>query len=82
MKSGKRALERTAQEDPVGFCKIVASLMPKEIDSTLSVNVDIFAKARTRLEAYRMARDFIGAEDAEPQLIEAEAIEVEDGSAG
>jgi hypothetical protein len=71
MKSGKRALERTAESDPVAFTKIVAGLMPKEIDSTLSVNVDIFAKARTRLEAYRMARDFIGAEDDEPLLIEA-----------
>ena len=43
----------------------------------LTMNVDIFAKARTRLEAYRLARDFIGAEDDEPMLIEAQAVEVE-----
>jgi hypothetical protein len=76
MKSGKKALERTAEEDPVAFTKIVAGLMPKELDATLSVNVDLFARARTRLEAYRIARDFIGAED-EPPLIEAQPIEVE-----
>ena len=80
MKSGKKALERTAEQDPVAFCKIVAGLMPKELDATLSVNVDLFARARTRLEAYRIARDFIGAED-DPPLIEAQPIEVKNGQA-
>jgi hypothetical protein len=76
-KSGRRALERTAEDDPVAFTKIVAGLMPREIAGTLDVNIDLFAKARTRLEAYRIARDYIGAED-EPLLIESQAIEVED----
>jgi hypothetical protein len=76
-KSGKKALQKTADSDPVAFTKIVASLMPKEIDSTLNLNVDLFAGARTRLEAYRMARDYIGAEDDDPFTIEAEPIETE-----
>lgn len=44
----------------------------------MTMEVDIFAQARTRLQAYRLARDFIQAEDSEPLLlIEAQAVEDE-----
>jgi hypothetical protein len=76
-KKGAKALDRMADESPEILVRVVASLLPKQLDATLDVNVDIFAKARTRLEAYRLARDFIGAEDDEPRLIEAQASEVE-----
>jgi hypothetical protein len=77
MKSGRRALERTAEDDPVAFTKIVASLLPKEmLASVISVNanvgdVSLFADAQNFVEAFRMARNYIGAD--QPPLIEAAA---------
>jgi hypothetical protein len=62
------------EQEPTAFCKLIGNLMPKELNSTLDVSVDLFARARTRLEAYRLARDFIGSEDDQPLLIEAEAV--------
>lgn len=79
-RKGLKALEIVAENDPSTFCKIAASLIPKQLNSTLDVNIDLFAKARTRLEAYRMARDFIGAENNEPLLIVAEPVEIEAGN--
>ena len=81
LKKGVAALDKVADSNPEVLVRVVASILPKQLDATLDVSVDFFAKARTRLEAYRMARDFIGAEDDEPPLIEAEATEVEDGPA-
>jgi hypothetical protein len=83
LKKGAAALDRVADQNPEILVRVVASILPRQLDATLDVSVGLFAKARTRLEAYRMARDFIGAEDSEPMLIEAQAetIEVEDGTA-
>jgi hypothetical protein len=78
LKKGAAALDKVADHNPEILVRVVASILPKQLDAMLTMNVDIFAKARTRLEAYRMARDFIGAEDEEPMLIEAQAVEVED----
>jgi hypothetical protein len=71
-KSGAKALERVAQADPVAFCKITASILPKELDQTLNVNVGLFQECRDFAEAFRLARDHIGA-DAPGLLIEAGA---------
>ena len=54
------------------FVRVVAGILPKEIDATLSVDVDLFAECRSFAQAYELARDVIGADD-EPLLIEAEA---------
>jgi len=75
MKSGKRVLERTAEDDPVAFAKIVAGLLPKEVlASVISVNtnvdVSLFADAQNFVEAMRIARSHIG---ADPLTIEAPA---------
>jgi hypothetical protein len=78
LKKGANALDKVANENPEILVRVVASILPRQLDATLDMNVNLFAKARTRLEAYRMARDFIGAEDEEPMLIEAQAVEVED----
>ena len=40
-KSGKRALERTATDDPVAFTKIVAGLLPREMLASINVNTNI-----------------------------------------
>ena len=78
LKKGAAALDKVADSNPEVLVRVVASILPRQLDAMLTMNVDIFAKARTRLEAYRLARDFIGAEDEEPRLIEAQAVEVED----
>jgi hypothetical protein len=55
--------------------------LPKEIDATLNVDFAAVSEARTFVEAYRMARDFIGAEpqdeEDDPLLIEASVNEAE-----
>lgn len=69
--SGARALKRVAEDDPVQFVRVVAGILPKELDATLSVDIDLFAECRTFAQAFRLARDHIGA-DA-PLLIDDEA---------
>ncbi len=74
-KSGPQALKRLAEDDPGAFVRVAASVLPKEIDATLNVDFAAIAEAQTFVEAYRMARDFIGAEpqaDENTLLIEAE----------
>ena len=66
LKKGVAALDKVADPNPEVLVRVVASILPRQLDAMLTMNVDIFAKARTRLEAYRLARDFIGAEDDEP----------------
>lgn len=69
-KSGVEALKTVAQQDPTAFVKVVASVLPREINSTLSVDVNLFHEAKSFAQAYRLARDYIGASDQ--PLIEAE----------
>jgi uncharacterized protein DUF5681 len=73
-RSGVAALKRVAEDDPVAFVRTVAGILPKELDQTLNVNVDLFAECRDFAAAFRLARGYIGAEiEAEPLLIEAES---------
>jgi hypothetical protein len=64
--------------------RVVAQVLPKEIDPTLNVDFAAIAEARTFVEAYRMARDFIGAEphDESALLVEAASVEAENDQAG
>ena len=87
-RSGKKALERTATDDPVAFTKIVAGLMPREmLASVINVNANVDARlvadVQTFAQAYQAWGSFIG---AKAPLIEAEAIEddveAEDGHPG
>jgi hypothetical protein len=76
LKSGKRALERTAEDDPVAFTKIVAGLLPREmlaqvISVSAHVDAGLFADAQNFREAFQLARQHIGAD--QPPLIEATA---------
>jgi hypothetical protein len=74
-KSGADALKRVAQDDPTAFVRVVANILPREIDATLAVDVDLFAECRDFAAAFRLARSVIGAvetDDVEsPLLIEA-----------
>jgi hypothetical protein len=50
-RDGAVALARCAQEDPVGYCRIVAGLMPKDFNISMSLDVADFAnKFRTACE--------------------------------
>jgi hypothetical protein len=72
-RSGAEALRRCAAEEPAQFCKIVANLLPKEIDSTLKVDVDLFQNARTFHEAWLIAKQVIGAAiDEDAPMLEAQ----------
>ena len=59
---GKAAIERVAEQEPAKFMSIVAGLMPRNLDMTLAVSHDLVADVSSYLQAFRMARDYIGAE--------------------
>jgi hypothetical protein len=71
-RSGATALKAMAETDPSGFVRVVSQVLPRELDATLTVDLEAFQRAETFLQAYRLARDFIQAEN-EPPLLELEA---------
>jgi hypothetical protein len=62
-RSGAEALERVAKDDPTQFVRVVASILPKEIDQTISIESELFREAADFREAWRLARQFIGSDD-------------------
>jgi hypothetical protein len=51
--------------------RTVAAILPRELDQTLTTtDVNLFIECRTFAQAFRMARDHIGADT--PLLLEAE----------
>jgi hypothetical protein len=61
-KSGPAALKTMAETDPGGFCRMVANILPAKIDQTLTVDIELFADVKTFTEAYRIAKEVIGAD--------------------
>jgi hypothetical protein len=61
-KSGAEVLARVARDDPVQLMKVVAAILPREIDSTLNMNVSLLAEIHDFNEAYTYALKHIGAE--------------------
>jgi hypothetical protein len=51
---GAIALKRAAEEDPVGYCKIIASLMPRDLNLNIAVDPTAF------IETFRSARSLLG----------------------
>jgi hypothetical protein len=73
-KSGAQVPERVVRDDPTAFMKVVAHILPREIDSMLNMNVSLFSQIEDFNQAYSFALKHIGAEieaEAEPELIEA-----------
>jgi hypothetical protein len=64
--SGPDAIKRVAEKEPAKFLRLIAELMPKEID--VAIRTSLFEDARDFLEAFRMARQFIGAETVPPMI--------------
>lgn len=84
-RSGPGCLQRMAKEDPTAFSKLVAGLLPKEMQSTLSVNQNVNIGLSPEMaiwsEAYDAWGRFLGARRP-VELIEAKPVsEVGDDSA-
>lgn len=71
-RTGAKALKQVAETNPEAFVKITASILPKELNATLDVDVDLFASCRNFAAAFRLARDHIGADT--PLLIEGNSV--------
>ena len=57
-RSGATVLKRLAQDDPGGFARLVAGVLPRELDVT--VNSDLFVECRDFLAAFRLSQQVIG----------------------
>jgi hypothetical protein len=74
--NGISAIERVRKEKPDIYVRVVASILPKELDVALNVNHSLseeYAKALSYADALRViraARDVVGAE--EPMVIDME----------
>jgi hypothetical protein len=78
---GVDVIKQVRMRDPVAYTKIVANILPREVLlASLSVKATIdlneMEDAKGFLEAYRFARDRIGA----VPLVEAEPIEADEGA--
>jgi hypothetical protein len=73
---GVKALNLCATTEPTIFCRIVASILPKKIDSTLEVNVfdnyDL-SDAQQFAQAYKLARQMLGVAPIQQSMIEVES---------
>lgn len=70
-KHGSDVLDRVIADDPAAFLRVVGQILPKELDVALTVKSDLFAEAQTFAQAYRLAREVIGADPS--KMIELEA---------
>jgi hypothetical protein len=73
---GEAALTKCATGDPTAFCKIVANVLPREVllkalNVNATVDLSTIEESKGFLEAFRYARDRIGAAPLE---------EIEEGS--
>jgi hypothetical protein len=69
-KNGIRAISKVAKEQPHQYLKIIAAILPKELEIAVHLNSNLFQEAQDFFQAYKLARDYIGAEPI-PELIEA-----------
>ncbi len=76
-RSGPDVLTRLARDDPGAFTRVVAGVLPRELDATLTVSsehLELFAECRDFAAAFRKASEIIGSELVlveGPELIEA-----------
>lgn len=72
-KSGVVALERMVKDDPGGFVRVCASLLPRQSDETVNLSLSVIAQAKSFDEAFQFALRHIGSkiQTDEPVLIEA-----------
>ena len=68
---GIDALRRCARDDATGFCRIIAGLMPKSVDLSMSVTLDAVSFA----ERFRTALELL---HSEPQMKTVEKVTASD----
>jgi len=71
-KNGADAIKRVAAEEPAQYLRLIAQILPRELDIALSVNSDLFAEAQSFAQAYRLARVVIGADPSKMIELQAE----------
>jgi hypothetical protein len=59
---GAIALKQCAEQDPAGYCRIVASLLPRTAE--IDIDMHVMHNAGSVLEAYRIASDLLGTDPA------------------
>jgi hypothetical protein len=64
IKDGPQVLDAVIKNKPHEFMKVVASLLPKQFDETLNLNVSMLAEVTDFVEAYRFALRQIGSDKA------------------
>jgi hypothetical protein len=70
--SGAQVLKTVAETDPVALMRVVAGLIPTKIDASLAIiDADLLKEQKTFMDAYRIARQIIGADTDDTPLIEA-----------
>jgi hypothetical protein len=57
-KHGAAALEACATEEPATFCRIVATLLPKQAE--LNIDIEVLHDVTSKLEAFRAMNELLG----------------------
>jgi hypothetical protein len=60
--NGADVIKRVARDEPAQFLRVIAQVLPKELDVALTVNSDLFAECRDFLAAFRLSQKVIGGE--------------------
>jgi hypothetical protein len=73
-KYGGKAIEKVATEQPAQFLKIVADVLPREFLTRVEVDarLEVSGEVKGFVEAYRLAKQVIGADVIEAEVIEAD----------
>ena len=61
-KHGTTALEACALTEPATFCRVVASLLPKQAE--LNIDIEVMHDVTSKLEAFRTLSEMLGADPA------------------
>ena len=61
LECGATALKRCAEEDPAAYCRIIANLLPRDVNLNVAVDVSEFANT------FRHALEMLGNEPALPK---------------
>jgi hypothetical protein len=60
--NGADVIKRVARDEPAQFLRVIAQVLPKELDVALTVNSDLFQECRDFLAAFRLSQQVIGGE--------------------
>ncbi len=75
-RSGSSALSKVAATNPEAFCKLVSITLPAKIDQSISIDINLLEQCQTYAQAFRVARNHIGADTLmiEGEISQAEVV--------